>query len=513
MGPPKYAFQQALWILMTNLYQVFREHFNLSRPLLIDAAGETLATYDDLDRCSAQFAIALTQLGLKPGDRVAVQTQKSIGAVYLYCGCLRAGLIYLPLNTAYGAHELDHFLQDATPSLLMVDPEQALDHAARSVLTLTMDQFGEGTLTDLARHCATSHPIEARAPDDIAVIVYTSGTTGLPKGAMISHENLISNAQTLKTAWDWTPTDVMLHTLPIFHVHGLFVGLHLPILAGCPMIFQSGFNAAGVLKAMARTTVFMGVPTYYTRLLSEGINQNHCAGMRLFISGSAPLLTQTFNDWEDATGTVILERYGMSETGMNTANPLNGTRKPGTVGPPLPGVQCLVVNDADEPLPAGDTGQLWVRGPNVFQGYWQNAEKTKESFTPNGYFKTGDLALIDDDGYISIVGRSKDLIITGGLNVYPKEIELVLDAIDGVLESAVIGLPHKDFGEAVCAVIVAQPGADLTPDLIYSQVKSRLANFKTPKQIFFLQSLPRNTMGKVQKNQLREQFSEPPGSG
>jgi malonyl-CoA/methylmalonyl-CoA synthetase len=279
------------------------------------------------------------------------------------------------------------------------------------------------------------------------------------------------------------------------------------------MIFQSGFNAAGVLKAMARTTVFMGVPTYYTRLLSEGINQNHCAGMRLFISGSAPLLTQTFNDWEDATGTVILERYGMSETGMNTANPLNGTRKPGTVGPPLPGVQCLVVNDADEPLPAGDTGQLWVRGPNVFQGYWQNAEKTKESFTPNGYFKTGDLALIDDDGYISIVGRSKDLIITGGLNVYPKEIELVLDAIDGVLESAVIGLPHKDFGEAVCAVIVAQPETDLTPDLIYSQVKSRLANFKTPKQIFFLQSLPRNTMGKVQKNQLREQFSEPPGSG
>lgn len=259
---------------------------------------------------------------------------------------------------------------------------------------------------------------------------------------------------------------------------------------------------------MPNATVFMGVPTYYTRLLSQGIQQQDCKGMRLFVSGSAPLLAQTFQEWEATTGTVILERYGMSETGMNTANPLDGARKPGTVGPPLPGVECLVVNDASAVLPAGETGHLWVRGPNVFQGYWQNAEKTANAFTPTGYFKTGDLAVIDDDGYISIVGRSKDLIITGGLNVYPKEIELVLDAIDGVVESAVVGLPHPDFGESVCAVIVSHPKLDLTAEFIYDQIKPRLANFKTPKKIFFVQSLPRNTMGKVQKNQLREQFSD-----
>jgi malonyl-CoA/methylmalonyl-CoA synthetase len=493
---------------MSNLYRVFRDHFDLSHPLFIDAEGETIATYRDLEQRSAQFAMALTQLGLKPGDRVAVQTEKSIAALYLYCGCLRAGLIYLPLNTAYGAHELNHFLQDATPSLLMVDPARADDHAARSILTLTMDRLGEGSLTKLAEECPTSHSIEPRAPDDIAVIVYTSGTTGLPKGAMISHDNLISNAQTLTSAWDWTQTDVMLHTLPIFHVHGLFVGLHLPLLSGCAIIFQPSFDAAAVRTALAHATVFMGVPTYYTRLLSQGIHQKDCEGMRLFISGSAPLLAQTFQEWEDATGTVILERYGMSETGMNTANPLDGARKPGTVGPPLPGVECLVVNDASEALPAGETGNLWVRGPNVFQGYWQNVEKTAESFTSDGYFKTGDLAVVDDDGYISIVGRSKDLIITGGLNVYPKEIELVLDAIDGVMESAVIGLPHPDFGESVCAVIVSLPEVDLTAELIYDQIKPLLANFKTPKKIFFIQNLPRNTMGKVQKNQLREQFSD-----
>ena len=493
---------------MSNLYQVFRDHFDLSRPLLIDAAGETIATYLDLEQRSAQFATALIQLGLKPGDRVAVQTEKSIEALYLYCGCLRAGLIYLPLNTAYGSHELNHFLQDATPSLLMVDPACADDHAERSVLTHTMDRFGQGSLTNLAQDCPTTHSIEPTGPDDIAVIVYTSGTTGLPKGAMISHDNLISNAQTLTSAWGWTQADVMLHTLPIFHVHGLFVGLHLPLLAGCSMIFQPSFDAATVRTALAHATVFMGVPTYYTRLLRQGIHQKDCEGMRLFISGSAPLLAQTFQDWEETTGTVILERYGMSETGMNTANPLDGERKPGTVGPPLPGVECLVVNDAGDVLPAGETGHLWVRGPNVFQGYWQNEEKTAESFTPDGYFKTGDLAVIDDEGYISIVGRSKDLIITGGLNVYPKDIELVLDAIDGVMESAVFGLPHPDFGESVCAVIVPLAEVDLTAEFIFDQIKPRLANFKTPKKIFFLRNLPRNTMGKVQKNQLRAQFSD-----
>jgi len=493
---------------MSNLYQVFFDHFDLSRPLLLDATGQMLATYGELEQRSAQFANALTHLGLKPGDRVAVQTAKSIEALYLYCGCLRAGLIYLPLNTAYGAQELSHFLKDATPSLLVVDPACADDHASQPILVLTMDRFGAGGLTDLAQDCPSSHSVEPRAPDDIAVIVYTSGTTGLPKGAMISHRNLISNAQTLTSAWGWTQADVMLHTLPIFHVHGLFVGLHLPLLSGCAIIFQPAFDAAAARKAIPYATVFMGVPTYYTRLLSQGIDRNDCEGMRLFISGSAPLLAQTFKDWHASTGTVILERYGMSETGMNTANPLTGARKPGTVGPPLPGVECLVVNEADEVLPVGETGNLWVRGPNVFQGYWQNAEKTAESFSPDGYFKTGDLAVIDEDGYISIVGRSKDLIITGGLNVYPKEIELVLDAIDGVLESAVIGLPHPDFGESVCAVIVPLPEVDLATEFIFDQIKTRLANFKTPKKIFFLQSLPRNTMGKVQKNQLRAQFSD-----
>ena len=504
---------------MSNLYHVFSEHLQPKRPLLINSNQECEATYGDLETRSAQYASALLSLGLNPGDRVAVQIAKSIENIYLYCGCLRAGLIYLPLNAAYQASELSHFITDAKPKLFVIDPAASIGHLDQldhRPQTRTLDQDGRGSLRDLADSSPTHPEIHPSQDQDIAVIVYTSGTTGLPKGAMISHGNLISNARALRTAWGWTDHDVMLHALPIFHVHGLFVGLHLPLLSNSPIILMPNFNADAVIATLPLATVFMGVPTYYTRLLSSGIKAQDCANMRLFTSGSAPLLSQTFTDWEQATGTTILERYGMTETGMNTSNPLSGERKKGTVGPALPGVKCRVVDASGIDVAVGDTGDLWVKGENVFSGYWQNPEKTAESFTSegpgDGFFKTGDLASIDPEGYITIVGRNKDLIITGCLNVSPKEIELLIDRMDGVLESAVIGLPHPDFGEAVCAVIVPLDGADCSQEAIIATLKADIANFKIPKHVFFIPELPRNTMGKVQKNELRTRFSPPSSS-
>jgi len=492
---------------MTNLYALFKPMMTTDRPLLLADDGRTLATYPDLDKRSGQYSHILRQFGLKPGDRVAAQIEKSPEALYLYCACLRSGFIYLPLNTAYGPEELDHFLSDAKPSVFIVDPAKANIHRHRDVKVVTLDPDGFGSLTSLAAASAADTDVVPRTDDDVAVIIYTSGTTGLPKGAMISHGNLCENAKMLLKAWDWSANDVMLHTLPVFHVHGLFVGLHLPLAACSPILLHKHFDASAVIAALPKATVFMGVPTYYTRLLQDGIDHQDCARMRLFISGSAPLLSATFTQWEQATDTTILERYGMSETGMNTSNPLLGERRPGTVGQPLPGVECLIVDEQGKALPPNTPGDLLVKGANVFQGYWENPEKTRESFTDNGYFMTGDIASMDSDGYISIVGRSKDLIISGGLNIYPKELELLLDKMEMVIESAVIGLDHPDFGEAVCAVLAVAPDCTLDTKTVTDYMRAHAANFKVPKKVCFVEQLPKNSMGKVQKNVLREQFA------
>lgn len=493
---------------MSNLYQRFQQHASTDKPLLISDQGKTLASYQDLDEKSGQYAHTLKHLGLKPGDRVAAQIEKSPEALYLYCACLRSGLIYLPLNTAYGHQELDHFLSDAGATLLVVEPNKTSEHRHREVKVVSLGEHSSGSLSSLAAASPSDPNIEPRTENDIAVIIYTSGTTGLPKGAMISHGNLISNGETLLKAWGWSAEDVLLHTLPVFHVHGLFVGLHLPLLAGTPILFHSSFSTKTVLAALPSATVFMGVPTYYTRLLNDGIDQQSSANMRLFISGSAPLLATTFSAWEQTTGKIILERYGMSETGMNISNPLTGERRAGTVGLPLPGVECRIVDEKGLAVASDTPGDLWVKGANVFSGYWNNPDKTAESFTEEGFFITGDIASIDPDGYISIVGRSKDLIISGGLNIYPKELELLLDKFEPVSESAVIGLPHPDFGEAVCAVIVLKPNALPDADEIQNYMRQQVANFKVPKAVFFTDQLPRNSMSKVQKNLLRDQHQD-----
>jgi malonyl-CoA/methylmalonyl-CoA synthetase len=375
----------------------------------------------------------------------------------------------------------------------------------------SLDADGQGTLTEACRPVDGDYDVRDVAPDDTAVLLYTSGTTGRPKGAMLTHANLATNALALHRAWGWRPDDVLLHALPLFHIHGLFVACHCVLLNGTRMILLPKFDVAAVMQSLPRATVFMGVPTFYTRLLAnQDFGRETCRHMRLFTSGSAPLLTQTFEEFRARTGHEILERYGMTETGMNTSNPLDGPRRPGTVGRPLPGVSLRIVNDSDETLPTGEVGQIQVKGANVFKGYWRQPEKTAEEFTADGYFRTGDLARLNDDGYVSIVGRAKDLIISGGLNIYPREIESYLDKIDGLLESAVIGVPHPDFGEAVIAVVVRNPeGANLTEAGVITALKNRIAGFKVPKRVFFVPELPRNTMGKVQKNLLRERYREP----
>lgn len=495
-----------------NLFELI-SRANPHNPCILAEDGATQLTYGDLFGLAGRYANAMSALGVKPGDRVLAQVEKTPEALALYIACLRAGFIYLPLNTAYGESELSHFVSDAEPSLIVCDPAATtlFEGLATSGDTpptiLTLDASGHGSFARLAGDARTGHAAVDCAADSVASILYTSGTTGKPKGAMITHGNLASNGMTLHAAWGWQPGDVLLHTLPIFHVHGLFVAANLAMLGGTPMIFLKGFKAEQVVSLLPTASVYMGVPTHYTRMLDEpGLTRTACDKMRLFTSGSAPLLAATFDAWRERTGHLILERYGMTETGMNTSNPLAGDRKPGTVGPALPGVSARIVDDAGNVVATGEPGALEVSGPNVFAGYWRLPDKTAEEFTDDGFFRTGDVASCDADGYVSIIGRNKDLVITGGLNVYPVEVEAEINKMDGVLEAAVIGLPDRDFGEAVTAVVVQDGTVALSSDQVITWLKSRLANFKVAKHVHFIDELPRNTMGKVQKNLLREKY-------
>lgn len=498
-----------------NLYDLLASRFPAEgeAPCLILPDGRRLS-YAELESQSARYGALLAEAGLKPGDRVAAQVEKSAEALLLYLGCLRAGCVFLPLNPAYTRGEVAYFLDDARPGLFVCAPErleeaQELAWACRLPRVHDLGARGEGSLAAAAAQMPARFATVERADGDLASIVYTSGTTGRSKGAMLTHRNLAANALVLHKYWGFRPGDVLLHMLPTFHVHGLFVATHCALLNGSPMLFEPKFDAARALRLMQAATVFMGVPTYYTRLLQErGLTREAVAHMRLFISGSAPLLPETFAEFRERTGQSILERYGMTEGGMFTSNPLEGERRGGTVGFPLPGTEVRVVDDSDRPLPAGEIGHIQVRGENVFAGYWRMPEKTREVFTPEGYFRTGDLGRFDADGYLAIIGRDKDLIITGGLNVYPKEIEEAIDALPGVAESAVIGLPHSDFGEAVTAVVVrGKASATTSGEAIIAELKGRLAGFKVPKAVLFVEELPRNAMGKVQKNLLRQRFS------
>ncbi|MFO1431783.1 MAG: malonyl-CoA synthase [Candidatus Competibacteraceae bacterium] len=497
-----------------NLFELFRNRFpdNLDVPFIETMDGR-IRTYREFEAESARFARLFSTQGIQPGDRVMVQVAKSPPVLFLYLACLRAGFIYLPLNTGYRQRELEYFFANAAPRVIVCDPEnyalwRTLDPAGTCTIH-TLDSQGQGTLIEQSRNQAPDFPVVDCRADDIAAILYTSGTTGRPKGAMITHRNLASNGLALHRSWGWQPGDVLLHALPIYHAHGLFVACHCVLLNGGAMLFLPAFDAATVIRLLPRATVFMGVPTYYTRLLAQPeLTRQTCRRMRLFISGSAPLLERTFNEFRDRTGHAILERYGMTETEMNTSNPLHGARIAGTVGKPLPGVSLRIVDEEGREVQTGAVGQLLVKGDNVFKGYWRLPEQTAREFTADGFFKTGDLARIDANGYLTLVGRAKDLIITGGLNVYPKEVEAVIDEIDGVFESAVIGLPDPDFGEAVAAVVVREPGReDITAARIIARLKIAIAGFKVPKQVFFAEQLPVNTMGKVQKNILREQYA------
>jgi len=498
-----------------NLYGLLAERFALvPEKVCLELEDGRRYSYADLEAQSARYANLLASLGLRIGDRVAAQIDKSAQAVFLYLGCLRAGVVYLPLNAAYQEKEIAFFLGDAQPSLAVCRPGARtwFEPAARKegvAQLLELDASGGGSLVEAASEQSPIFTTVASAPDDLAAIVYTSGTTGRSKGAMITHRNLASNAIALCECWGFRSDDVLLHTLPLFHVHGLFVALHTALLSASTIIFLPKFDSRQVLRYLGSTTVFMGVPTYYVRLLAEpGFTQQLCRGVRLFVSGSAPLLFDTFQEFQQRTGHTIVERYGMTETGMNSSNPYEGgERRGGTVGLPLPGVEVRVVRDADRPLPANEIGDIQVRGPNVLPGYWRLPEKNEEEFTADGFFRTGDVGKFSADGYLTIVGRSKDLIISGGYNVYPKEIELLLDELPGVEESAVIGLPHPDFGEAVAAVVVPEQGSALSEEEVIAFVKGKLANFKVPKHVYFARELPRNAMGKVQKNVLRSTYA------
>lgn len=514
-----------------NLFSALRAAFPAD---LSSTAVETTApdgtplfyTWGDLDRASARMANLLVSLKLPEGSRVAVQVEKSVEAMVLYLATLRAGYVFLPLNTAYQSAEIEYFIGNAEPGVVVCTPGNfgwvskiAFSQGTGHVFTLGDDRTG--SLLERAAHHSDVHMPVQKSADDLAAILYTSGTTGRSKGAMLTHGNLLSNAVTLKDYWGWKATggpdgrgDVLIHALPIFHVHGLFVAIHGALINGSKMIWFAKFDPKAVLAAMPRATVFMGVPTLYVRLLAEaGLTKDAAKNMRLFIAGSAPLLIETFTEWQRRTGHTILERYGMSETIMLTSNPYvadkrhagQSERRGATVGFPLPGVGLRVVDDANKPLPVGEIGNIQVQGPNVFKGYWRMPEKTKEEFTADGWFKTGDVGKLDERDYVSIVGRSKDLIISGGYNVYPAEIEGYINDMPGVAESALVGVPHPDFGEVGVAVVIAKPGASLNPDAIVAQLKSQLANFKIPKKCFVVPELPRNTMGKVQKNLLREQ--------
>ncbi|QLC22242.1 AMP-binding protein [Parasphingopyxis sp. CP4] len=481
-----------------------------NKPLIVE--GDTVRLrYDALDAETARWANALTDLGGQPGDRIVVQVGKSIENVLLYLASLRLGLVYVPLNTAYTAAELDYFIADAEPVIIVCDPaaEGSVAGIAGDAKLVTLDATGSGSLAERVSQASTeAAPIASRAADDLAAILYTSGTTGVSKGAMLSHDNLASNARVLLDYWHWQSDDVLIHALPIYHVHGLFVALHLALLGGSTIRFHKAFDADAIIADLPQSTVLMGVPTFYVRLADHpGVTRDASSAMRLFISGSAPLLESTFTEFEAKTGQPILERYGMTEAGMITSNPYEGNRVPGTVGFALPGVSARVADELGNEVERGTPGVLEITGPNLFQGYWKKADKTAEEMRDDGYFITGDIATMDAEGRVAIVGRAKDLIIAGGLNIYPKEIELAIDAIDGVRESAVIGVPHPDLGEAVVGIVVRETET-IDESAISAVLENRLARFKQPRKILFADALPRNAMGKVQKAKLRDDHSE-----
>ncbi len=503
---------------MSNLYALFRNAFqsSLSHVAIETDEGERW-TFGDIDTQSARIANWMHSLDLPAGSRVMVQVEKSVPALVLYLACLRAGLVYVPLNTAYQAAELAYFMENAEPSVFVCDPTKhqglkpLVDRLGVGHL-MTLSADGKGSLMDAAGLQAAEHTIRPVADSDLAAILYTSGTTGRSKGAQLTHHNLGSNVRTLHDYWDWQPGDTLIHALPIFHVHGLFVAAHLALLNASKMLWMSRFKPQQVLDWMPQATVFMGVPTLYVRLLQEaGLTPAACGHMRLFISGSAPLLTETFVEWQRRTGHTILERYGMSETVMLTSNPCraaDGQRLGGTVGRPLPGVEVRCMGDQGKPCDPGEVGAIEVRGPNVFPGYWRMPEANAKEFSGDGWFRTGDVGHFNAQGYLTIVGRSKDLIITGGYNVYPAEVEGYINDMAGVAESAVIGCPHSDFGEGVVAVVVARPDAALEPTAMTHALKQQIAGFKVPKHVFVVKELPRNVMGKVQKNVLRQTYAD-----
>ena len=461
---------------------------------------------------TARLSNALVAAGMSVGDRVAVQSEKSATLLGVCAATIRAGGVYLPLNTGYTPTEIDYFVGDARPAIIIVDPATAADIAPladRIGATLfTLDAAGEGTLAAAAKDASAAFDTVPRGQDDLAAILYTSGTTGRSKGARLSHHNLVSNAAVLADTWRFTRNDVLLHMLPIYHTHGLFVACNLMAMVGGTMIFLPKFSVEAALQWMPQATSMMGVPTFYTRLLaSADFTAEASQHMRVFISGSAPLLAETHRAFSERTGKAILERYGMTETNMITSNPYDGDRRPGTVGMPLAGIDLRIADAETGKICAnGEIGIIELRGDNVFQGYWEMPEKTAESFRKDGFFITGDMAVRDADGYVSIVGRDKDLIITGGLNVYPREVESLVDEVAGVQESAAIGVPHPDFGEAVVAIVAAAPGT-VSADAVIEALAGKLAKFKQPKSVHLVDALPRNSMGKVQKAALRDEYA------
>jgi len=501
---------------MTNpLYDsLFAPHANSNERFIFDPITNQSTSYAEFIELAAQVANALSTLGLKPGDRLVAQVGKSPTALAVYAGCVQAGIVYLPLNTAYTPNEVEYFIQDSGATLMICDPEKesGLSSIAASQNTqlLTLNNDGTaGTLRDSINASDKMFSTVSRSGDDLAAFLYTSGTTGRSKGAMLTQNNLLSNTEALVGLWKFTKDDILLHALPIFHTHGLFVASNVILYTGASMMFEASFNQDRIVERLPHATTMMGVPTFYTRLLSDDrFTKELTQSMRLFVSGSAPLLAETHHQFEDRTGHRILERYGMTETNMSTSNPYDGERRAGTVGMPLPGVEVKVTDPSTgETLANGEIGVLEVRGPNVFKGYWNMPEKTAEELKSDGFFITGDLSVIDDQGYVSIVGRNKDLIISGGYNIYPKEIEQVLDDQDGVVESAVIGVPHADFGESVVGVLVANSDT-LDTNAITKAVEESLARFKHPRKLIVIDELPRNTMGKVQKNVLRDTYAK-----
>ena len=500
---------------MTNpLYDtLFGQHQGKTTPFLEMADG-TVITHSDFLELAARFAHVFTQIGVKPGDRVAAQIGKSPQALAVYAACVQAGIVFLPLNTAYTADEVSYFIENSCARVILCDGKRSetlepIAQATGAILE-TMNNDGSGSFAIKAKTMPSAFSTVDRSEDDLAAFLYTSGTTGRSKGAMLTQGNLLSNSQALVKEWEFTSDDVLLHALPIFHTHGLFVATNIALLAGNKMVFMPKFDLDTIIGQMPKATTMMGVPTFYTRLLEDKrFTRDLAKHMRLFVSGSAPLLAETHVQFERRTGHRILERYGMTETNMNTSNPYKGERRAGTVGFPLPGVEIKITDrNSGKTLPQGEIGEIEVRGPNVFKGYWQMPEKTAEELREDGFFITGDLGQIDEDGYLHIVGRNKDLIISGGYNIYPKEIELLLDDEGGVLESAVVGVPHPDFGETVVGILVAQPGAKLDLDKIMTNISTSLARFKHPQKLVVLPELPRNTMGKVQKKALREDYKE-----